>query len=123
MVTEQFADLLAQLPAGPWAAFGDTVYAGNKPVLTARGADGPSIARAVAHLPDAVRVLIAAHPDVMAARIEELEAEVARYKRSLAQQENMVDHLEPRAYAACLTPPEGCRCTGCEYRQEWKGES
>lgn len=74
---DEFRKLLARLPAGHWAAFGDTVYAGNKPVLTARGANGPDVARDVARLPDALRVLIAAHPDVMATRIEWLEAEVA----------------------------------------------
>ena len=51
--------------------------------------------------------------------VREAKAEIERYRRSLAQQEDMVDHFEPRAYSACLQPPEGCQCAGCDYRREW----
>lgn len=52
--------------------------------------------------------------------LREAKADIERYKRALAQQEDLVKHFEPRAYSACLLPPEGCQCAGCDYRREWE---
>jgi len=82
--TDSIAALVATLPAGPWQAFGDSVYAGSKIILVALGPTGPTIAKGIAQLPEMVRVLIAAHPDAMAARIEELEREVETLKAQIA---------------------------------------
>lgn len=71
---------LRGLPVGPWAAYGDSVYAGNRMVLTCHGANGAATAKAIAAMPEILRVLAAAHPDTLAARIEELEQENAELR-------------------------------------------
>lgn len=71
---------LRVLPVEPWTAYGDAVYAGNRLMLTCHGGRGFEVAKAIAAMPEALRVLMAAHPDALAARIEQLESENAELR-------------------------------------------
>lgn len=82
---------LEKLPPGPWHANGPVVMAGSVPVawvaLTENRTmeQASAIARQFAKLPDQLRLLQLAHPDVMQARIDELEEEVEELRKLLEE--------------------------------------
>lgn len=78
LLDQTLANDLAKLPPGPWSHYGGSVYAGRTQValvLHPSSTRATEIARVFSRLPDMVRLLSIATPDVLNARIERMNAE------------------------------------------------
>lgn len=96
-IDEETKAELNRLPAGPWHAEGANIFAGTVLVASVHVTVNRSfqqaseLARIIARLPDRLHLLTLANPDVMQAKIEELEQDKAELEALAAGIDAILD--------------------------------